>query len=151
MALPNALEEREYSKFKDVANQATVAVCNPDGSYLGAPTTGATAYTVFKNAGANATLNVKATAGRVYSISCFNANAAIRYLQLHNKATAATAAEVPQFSIEVFPNTTTVIGTDFFGLNGEAFTTGISFAFSTTAWTYTAGTASDQSIQIRYI
>lgn len=154
MALPNFLDEREMTKFKEssaVSGQTGVVVLNPDGTSLGSATSSGTAFSHYSNAGTAATANIKATAGRVFSFSCYSVNAAVRYIQLHNKASAASAAEVPLFAFPVFTNTATVIGKDFFGENGAVFSTGITFAFSTTQWTYTAGTASDQSTQIEYL
>jgi len=153
MSLPSAIESREYSKFKEsssVAGQAAVVVVNPDGSSIGTAGTTATAYSIFNNYGSNATLVVKASSGSVYSLSCYNANASTRYIQLHNRATVPTGGETPQASFPVFSNSETVIGTDFFGSLGESFSTGICFAFSTTQGTYTAGTAADQFTQVRY-
>lgn len=154
MTLPTAIEGREYTKFKEsssVAGQTAIVVVNPDGSSLGTMGgTGSTSYSHFKDAGANATANVKASAGKVYSLSCQNTNASLRYIQLHDKASAASAGEEAKYSFPVYGGTTSIIDKDFLGDNGATFLTGITFAFSTTQWTYTAGTASDQSTQVEY-
>lgn len=110
----------------------------------------ATAPTRFQNLGANATLNVKASAGYVYSLACDNLNAADRFIQLHNTATTPAGGAVPLYSFRVFGGTPLVLGTDFFTAVGAAFSTGIAFAFSTTEATYTAATAADQMIHIMY-
>lgn len=107
-------------------------------------------YSVFTNFGANATLNVKATPGNVFSVKCHNLNAANRYLQLHNTATVPAGAGVPLLTFLIPANAEVTIGNDFFGQQGLNFTTGIAFAFSTTEGTYTAGTAGDQFTQINY-
>jgi hypothetical protein len=104
----------------------------------------------FSNLGANATLNVKSSAGNVYSISCYNANAASRFIQLHNTATTPSSGAAPVYSFLVPAGGQIVIGTDFFTNEGVNFSTGIAFAFSTTMNTYTAGTAGDQSTFIQY-
>lgn len=111
-----------------------------------------TPYTpsTFKNLGANATLNVKSSAGTVFSLSCANANAASRYIQLHNTTTVPGGGAVPIFSFLVTSGNQIVIGTDFFTNEGVAFATGIAFAFSTTQNTYTAGSAGDQSTWVQY-
>lgn len=106
--------------------------------------------TLFTNFGANATLNVKATPGNVYSLYCDNLNAAVRYLQLHNTATTPSGGAVPLMTFKIPATSTLVLGTDFFTLAGENFSTGIAFAFSTTEGTYTAGAAADQFTQIQY-
>lgn len=104
----------------------------------------------FKNLGANATLNVKASAGKVLSLSCYNVNAAARFLQLHNTATTPAGSAVPIFSFLVPPLGQIVIGTDFFSNAGCSFSTGIAFGFSTARDIYTAGSAGDQSTWIQY-
>lgn len=104
----------------------------------------------FKNAGANATLNVKAAAGNVFSLNCHNANAADRYIQLHDTATVPAGAAAPKFSFLVKAGGDTVIGTDYFTDEGCSFAAGIAFAFSTTRDTYTAGTAADQRTEVNY-
>lgn len=112
---------------------------------------GGTSPTQFLNVGANATLNVKASAGKVFSLYCNNSNAANRYIQLHNTATVpSTGVTVPIFSFLVPPGSQTVIGTDFFTNAGCAFATGIAFAFSTTRDVYTAGSAGDQQTSIQF-
>lgn len=108
-------------------------------------------WTKFQNLAANTTLNVKASAGNVRSLVCMNANAAVRYVQLHNTATTPAGGAAPVFSF-IMPATSgmVVIGADFFGDNGANFATGIAFAVSTTRDTYTAATAADHSTFIQY-
>ena len=108
------------------------------------------AYSLFSNFGANATLNVKAGAGNVFSVKCHNLNAAARYLQLHNTATTPAASAVPLYAILIPAGSEVTIGNDFFGHGGVNFTTGIAFAFSTTEGTYTAGVATDQFTYVMY-
>lgn len=108
------------------------------------------APTRFSNMGANATLNVKATPGSVLAFVCANLNAAVRYLQLHDTATVPAGAAVPAYSFPIAANGSIVIGADFFTTAGVAFATGIAFAFSTTAGTYTAGVATDQVTTIHF-
>lgn len=108
-------------------------------------------WTRFKNLGANATLNVKATGGNVRSVACFNANAAVRYLQLHDTATTPGAGAVP---VNTFPMAASGgfvrEGADFFGDAGSNFVNGIAFAVSTTRDTYTAATAADHATYINF-
>jgi hypothetical protein len=106
---------------------------------------------LFSNLGANATLNVKASSGKVYSLTCHNENASDRWIQLHNTATVpATGVTVPILSFLVPFNSQLIVGEDFFGSNGIQFATGIAFAFSTTKDVYTAATATDHSTHVRY-
>lgn len=104
----------------------------------------------FKNLGADATKNVKASAGNVFSLTCHNENGADRYLQLHNKASAAANAEVPEFAWLVPAGGQIIVGADFFTAEGLHFAAGITFAFSTTKDSYTAGSAGDQSTWVNY-
>lgn len=111
---------------------------------------GAACPSLFTNLGANATLNVKASAGNVFSLYCANANGAARWIQLHNTATVPAGAAVPLLTFQVPAGGSIVIGADFFTAAGLHFTTGIAFAFSTTAATYTAATAGDQTTMVTY-
>lgn len=106
--------------------------------------------TLFQNLGADVTKNVKASAGNVFSIICYNANAAARYLQLHNTATTPASSAVPILSFLVPPSGQIGIGSDIFTNEGINFATGIAFAFSTARNIYTAGSAGDQSTFIQY-
>lgn len=104
----------------------------------------------FANLGANVTLAVKAGRTVVFSLSCDNANAADRYLQLHNLATVPTGGEAPVEAWRVPTGSTIIVGTDYFTDAGIVFALGCMFAFSTTRDTYTAGSASDQATRIKY-
>ena len=108
-------------------------------------------FSNFSNLGANATLNVKATAGNVFALKCCNNNAAARYIQLHNTATTPAGGAVPLETFLVPANSEVIIGTDYFGPAGRNFSTGIAFAYSTTQGTYTAGTAAEQFTFVKYI
>lgn len=100
--------------------------------------------------GADPDVVVKASAGNVLSLTCHNLNAAARFAQLHNKATAPVNPDVPLYTFLVPAGAMLVIGTDFFAAAGAHFSTGIAFGFSTTEGTYTAGAAADQFTQILY-
>lgn len=105
---------------------------------------------LFSNLGANATLNVKASKGKVFSLQCHNLNAATRYIQLHDTATTPSAAAVPKYTFAIPAGLTVIVGTDFFGQGGVEFVNGVAFAFSTTEATYTAATATDQMTFVNY-
>lgn len=106
----------------------------------------------YSNRGTLATELVKSSSGKVFSASCTNLNALGRYLQIHNTAAALTGGEAPQLSKLVPGNgAQLILGSEWFTAFGEGYSTGITFAFSTTENTYTAATAADQSTEIRWI
>lgn len=101
-------------------------------------------------------VSVKASAGNILSVTCSNINAAIRYLQIHNKATAPANPDVPIFSFAIPAGSATVpamreIGRDFFGAGGYYLSTGIAIGVSTTAATFTAATTTDHTTNWTYI
>ena len=110
------------------------------------------APTRYANLGASTSANVKATPGNVFSLTTTNTNAAVRYVQLHNSAGTPAAAAVPIYTF-LLPATAGMItvGNDFFTNAGAYFSTGIAVTLSTTAGTYTAGTAGDHMTMIHYI
>lgn len=94
---------------------------------------------------------VKATPGNVFAARVTNANAALRYFQIHNKATAPAGNDVPIafFPIPVSGGIMTV-GAEFLGGNLEC-TAGVSWAISTTAATFTdSATANEHAVIVRY-
>ncbi len=95
--------------------------------------------------------NAKAAAGDVYAIRCVNMNLNLRWFQLFNLAAAPAATAVPLMSLPVFGgNGFLILGESDFSPAGMNFTTGISWGFSTTATTYTAGAAADVIVEIGY-
>lgn len=104
----------------------------------------------YSNVGVDITAVVRPGVATVYSLTCSNANAASRFLQLHNLTTAPTAGLVPAESFLVPAGATIIVGTDYFTNNGLNFSVGLAFAFSTTRDTYTAGVAADQQTHINY-
>lgn len=106
---------------------------------------------LFTDFGANVTLNVKATAGNIYAVTCRNYNGANRFLQLHNTATTPAGGAVPRDKFLIPPGQQIIIGNDYFQQEGIHYTNGIAFAFSTTERTYTAGVAGDQDTTMIYI
>jgi hypothetical protein len=82
----------------------------------------------------------KATAGRVYSSTFANTTAALRYMQLYNKATAGVpGTDTPLVMIPISPNNSIEWSPDA----GVAFTTGIAWAITTDAAGATAATGGD--------
>lgn len=94
---------------------------------------------------------LKATPGTVFAIYASNGNAAVRYLLLHEKATAPAAADVPVRAWRI------PIGGDIrLGPNelcgGIRMVTGMGWSVSSTFATFTdAATATDHLVQIDYI
>lgn len=95
---------------------------------------------------------LKDSPGNLFKVHITNVNAAIRYLQLHNKATIPLAGESPQRSWIIPAGTATAPG--YFELPfvyGDAYATGIGFAISTTQETFTdSATASEHTKTIEY-
>lgn len=151
-AITNALPAGTAILGKTGIDQTTPGTTN--GVVVNGNTKNATATyspSQFSNLGANATLNIKASAGNVFSLSCHNENAADRWVQLHNTATVpTTGVTVPIYSFLVPTNAQIVVGSDFFTNDGVNFSTGIAFAFSTTKDVYTAATAADQSTWVHF-
>ncbi len=106
----------------------------------------------FANFGTLTAANVKGSAGKALAIAGFNANAATRYLQLHNKATIPLATEVPVFSFAVPTASGIVVDSGFFTAVGTAFSLGIGWAWSTTAGTFTdSATANEHTTDGVYV
>ena len=116
------------------SNPASVALPNPASSY---------------RAIASLAGNVKASAGVLFSVACTNLNASTRYLQIFNSASAPSGS--PLETYPVYGNGGfLVLDAQFFGPSGLSLSTGISLGFSTTATTYTAGSAGDCIVIARY-
>lgn len=115
------------------------------------------AYSLDSSFGASTTHATKGSAGVVYNIYVSNINTILVYFQLHNKTTAPSSGNVPIYSIPVPAGTSTVptsvrLDASFFGVNGHAFGTGISWGISSANGTFTdAGTAADYNVYIHYI
>lgn len=118
------------------------------------PSTGRTVDTDF---GTVTKKLVKNTAGNVLTIKAWNANAAVRWLLLHNKATAPAAADVPVSSYPIPAGTanspgSVSLGLDDFGPLGRYQATGIGWSISTTKATFTdAATAADHQVEAEYV
>lgn len=93
---------------------------------------------------------VKASSGRVYSFSVINTAASTRYLQFHNNTAAPAAGDTPEFKVMVPAGGAIGVGTDILGALGKLFSTGIVAANSSTATTYTAGSAGDLLLDLFY-
>lgn len=101
-------------------------------------------------------ISVKATPGNILSLTCSNINAAVRYLQVFNKATAPAGSDVPVLSFVIPAGTSTApavreIGREFFGANGYHLSTGIAVGVSTAAASFTAATTTDHTTNGTYV
>jgi hypothetical protein len=136
--------EQYVDQFVDQTNAVAAMVIKPLSVSTYSPT-------LFTNFGANTTLNIKATPGNVFSFYVTNTNAAVRYFQLHNTATTPAGGAVP-LRTYTLPALTGVliIGTDVLTTAGVNFSTGIAYATSTTAGTYTAATAGDHYVEVNF-
>lgn len=96
--------------------------------------------------------NSKNGAAQLISFVATNINAAVRYLQLFNGATA-TGTPLHSWPMPAGSSTAPTIfslGKEDFGENGEPYGTALTWGFSTTLATYTAATASDHTINLYY-
>jgi hypothetical protein len=110
----------------------------------------------YKNAGAATKANIKTTPGNVTSFRVTNVNAAIRYFQIHDKATAPAGSDTALRSWVVPAGTATVptvlmLGRDYLTEQGIKCLTGVGFAVSTTDTTFTdSATAAEHSVEVNY-
>jgi hypothetical protein len=104
---------------------------------------------VYESVGTNVTANIKSGTGKIFALDCTNLSSSQRYLLLFDSTGATTGT--PKRSYPVYANSGFLSMNELdFGSNGLNFASGITFGFSTTALTYTAGTASDCIINVRY-
>lgn len=133
---------------EDLAANVLGILQKPVASSLYAPTPGF-------NAGAATAISVKATPGNLYWVSCSNANAAVRYLQIHDKASAPTAGNTPILSFVIPAGTAAApsIAEITSAMLGPSIycATGIALGISTTAGTYTAATANEHQTNWGYV
>ena len=121
------------------------------------PTVGTTVYSAL---GTSTGANIKNSAGFILNIYCCNLrasidssttnlNSAVRYLQLFDSTSAPSGTPIRSYPI--YPNSgVLILGQDFLGGEGMQFTTGITWGISTTPLTYTAATAGETIVNIRY-
>lgn len=100
--------------------------------------------------------NIKSTQGNVFSIYITNDNAAVRYFQLHDKASDPVATNVPLYSFKIPAGTVNnpgvlILDDAFFGKGGHNFPTGIGWSVSTTLATFTdSATNTEHIVVIHY-
>ena len=115
----------------------------------GSTTNSTTAYGLISAASTNAT-SVKASAGVVYSIAVFNANAAARWFKMYNKASAPTVGtDTPVFRALIPAGGGFVLQLPV----GKKFGTGIAFALTTGAADSDTGAvaANELTVNLDYV
>lgn len=133
---------------EDLPKQVLGILMKPISSASYAPYSYADAGTVTK-------ANILNATGSVFSVRVTNVNAAARYFQLHNKATAPAAGETAQQYFVVPAGSATVPGilqldSSYFA-SSEFFAAGIGWAISTTMTTFTdSATANEHTVKVRY-
>ncbi len=101
-------------------------------------------------------ISVKGSAGYLLAVETTNENAAVRFLQFHNKATAPANPDVPVYSMPIPAGTANVPGrlrltSDDLGPGGRYFSTGIAVGISSTKATFTAATATEHDTSGSYV
>lgn len=101
-------------------------------------------------------ISVKASAGYLKSIAVTSINAGLRYLQVHNKATAPAGGDTPIWSFPIPAGAATApamvsFGEQDWGSGGLSCSTGIAIGVSTTAATFTAATTTDHVVTGMYV
>jgi hypothetical protein len=100
--------------------------------------------------------NIKAAAGNLFSVMVTNANSAARWFQLFNSTSAPSGGATPLLTFiipvsEAIIPPPLILDTNFFAPSNY-FSTGISWAVSTTGATFTdAATAGDHEVTINYV
>lgn len=92
--------------------------------------------------------NAATSAAKMFRLFGYNANAAVRYLKIYNKASAATASDTPKLTIPLEPQK----AFDY-SFNGLAFSSGISQRATTALADADTGTPStnDVILNVEYI
>jgi hypothetical protein len=98
----------------------------------------------------------KAATGFLLAVNATNQNAAVRYLQVFNSATAPATGAIPVYAFVLPAGTAAApsivnLTKEFFGAGGASFAAGIAFGVSTTLGTYTAATAADHVVNAHYV
>lgn len=147
----NVKTHEQYAPLaEDNTNQVIATQVRPVSGSTYSPSLYAPMTQVTKN-------NIKSSAGNVKSIYITNANAAVRYFQLHNKATSPAGTDVPYISLPIPAGTANnpgvlSLGSEFFTIGGRYHSTGIGWAVSTTLTTFTdSATNTEHIVVVNYI
>jgi hypothetical protein len=133
----------------DMNNGVTATISGTAAVNLNS-TTAPTVHTLNSAASTNLT-SVKATAGRVYTITLSNQNAAARFFKLYNKASAPVpGTDIPVAVFPVAASASVILDFDTFGMQ---FGTGIAYAITGAIGDAdaTAITAGDFKVNMQYV
>jgi hypothetical protein len=95
--------------------------------------------------------------GAVYSVYSTNKNGLARFFMIFNQTTIPNVGQAPSVSFLLPAGTGSaptevILGTDFFGQNGIAFTSGIAWGISTSETSFQpTQTPQDHSVQVNYV
>lgn len=120
-----------------------VAVKPVSSSTYAATTTG--------SLGASVAISAKNAPGNLFCVMADNANAADRYLQVHNKASAPASSDVPVLSYKIPAGGMLVLDRGIFGEHGKYLSTGIAIGISTVRATFTAATVTDHYTYAEFV
>lgn len=110
--------------------------------------TGELSYATTESLGTAVTDNI-ASSGNVYHLSCYNNNAAARFIQLYNSTDVNDATKL-RLSVLVPATNMVMIGPNELGGTGMYFPSGITWGFSTAANSFTGGAAADATVFVSY-
>ncbi len=131
---------------------ATADAASPTGGLMARMRLIAQAYTspnIFTRWGSSNGDTISGTPARVTGLCVWNKSTSIRYVQLFNRTSNATAGTVPMFSRVLAPNEKyTLSAIDMGSVDGLVFSTGLAWAFSTSEATLTLGNTTEVSIDI---
>lgn len=113
-------------------------------------------WSPFDAMGNDVDISVKAAPGYLMSVYVTNENAAVRFLQLHDKASAPVNPNAPVMSLPIPAGTANnpgvlKLGAEHFGPAGRQCAVGIAIGISTTETTFTAATTTEHSISGGYV
>lgn len=101
--------------------------------------------------GSNVSTVVSSTPANVFTIQCTNANASIRYLQIHDGNSALSGGETPILSLPIpISGGALTLGPAELTQAGKRCANGFIWAFSTSLSTYTPATAAEHTISGQY-
>ena len=106
------------------------------------------AFATTESLGTAVTDNI-ASSGNVFHIACYNANAAARFFQIYDGLNTDDATKL-KLSILVPATNMIMVGPNELGANGAYFANGITWGFSTAVNSFTAGSAADCTVFIKY-
>lgn len=130
MAVAGIVEPVMVCWGADNANGVFTSADNPIPFTEVPTTTNGTSLSTWKSDGTDYRNVPKASAGKLFSITAFNVNAAAAYLKLYNLAADPTVASDTPVARFVIPGATTGAGF-VLRFEGASFSTGIAFAVTT--------------------